>query len=591
MREQLHQQEQRAAAQNKSSPMDINQHEQSQSAHSQQQQPNHHQQANESQPQSHYTPTQHYTAHQAINNLHQFNQQHVAHSAPSCISFMQNLPQHLQQQQNQSSMNLFGGGGNNSKSSMISRLENPTNFHLLQSAKNQQSFNIGSGSVGQHPNSNSMNSLNFNGRLINTSANHQTHNEQQLSQQSLIMSNQQTHLNSLVNRCGSGSPFPLSPDSPLSAPQSSASDFDEVLWDDLNQTLGLEIESNKNLAHHSSNNLLASSLSQSVPHQTSIELNNLNDSQNSLYNKNGVIASTLPTNLGNCILNSPILEESSQQSSHFSADKLSTSCPPISEIDMQAWAKERQKKDNHNKIERRRRYNINDRIKELGTLLPKSEENKYFELVRDMKQNKGTILKASVDYMKCLKKEVTKISDLERKHRELEQEHRRMLMKLEKYEQNLKGLSFDQQKQLLQDFDDNNNSTNNIYQSQQPESSSMNSMNCTNNLQDQLSDQNMYDNHLRQKSSTSNMSSMNQYIKQEPYCISANQSMSNYMNNNNQLYNMDNYSMNHANQSNAAQHQQPLQNNLQSTQSQSNKLLNTTIKSEIMSPQAMDICL
>jgi hypothetical protein len=34
--------------------------------------------------------------------------------------------------------------------------------------------------------------------------------------------------------------------------------------------------------------------------------------------------------------------------------------------------RDRRKKDIHNMIERRRRYNINDRIKELGLMLPKS---------------------------------------------------------------------------------------------------------------------------------------------------------------------------------------------------------------------------
>lgn len=34
--------------------------------------------------------------------------------------------------------------------------------------------------------------------------------------------------------------------------------------------------------------------------------------------------------------------------------------------------RDRRKKDIHNAIERRRRYNINDRIKELGLMLPKA---------------------------------------------------------------------------------------------------------------------------------------------------------------------------------------------------------------------------
>ncbi|KAL8622059.1 hypothetical protein ACOMHN_056544 [Nucella lapillus] len=89
--------------------------------------------------------------------------------------------------------------------------------------------------------------------------------------------------------------------------------------------------------------------------------------------------------------------------------KSSSSCPPIfqgqvapsgplSEEEQKLWARDRQKKDNHNMIERRRRYNINDRIKELGTLLPKSYD-------QDMRQNKGSILKASVDLLRKYQKD------------------------------------------------------------------------------------------------------------------------------------------------------------------------------------------
>lgn len=61
-------------------------------------------------------------------------------------------------------------------------------------------------------------------------------------------------------------------------------------------------------------------------------------------------------------------------------------------------------------VERRRRFNINDRIKELGTLLPKSNEFLY-EVIQDLhirQPNKGTILKSSVDYIRCLKHEVSR---------------------------------------------------------------------------------------------------------------------------------------------------------------------------------------
>jgi hypothetical protein len=68
-----------------------------------------------------------------------------------------------------------------------------------------------------------------------------------------------------------------------------------------------------------------------------------------------------------------------------------------SAVDNDAY-KDRRKKDIHNMIERRRRYNINDRIKELGLMLPKST-------AEEMKLNKGTILKASCDYIRQLRRE------------------------------------------------------------------------------------------------------------------------------------------------------------------------------------------
>eukprot|EP01135_Chromosphaera_perkinsii_P000893 Nk52_evm56s152 gene=Nk52_evmTU56s152 len=59
-----------------------------------------------------------------------------------------------------------------------------------------------------------------------------------------------------------------------------------------------------------------------------------------------------------------------------------------------AYNRSRKKKDNHNAIERKRRYNINDRITELGTLLPSN--------VQEAKPCKGSILKKSVDYIRYL---------------------------------------------------------------------------------------------------------------------------------------------------------------------------------------------
>merc|ERR1719195_471466 len=109
---------------------------------------------------------------------------------------------------------------------------------------------------------------------------------------------------------------------------------------------------------------------------------------------------------------------------------------PLGEDDLRALQKDRQKKDNHNMIERRRRFNINDRIKELGTLLPKQDEQ-YYDIVRDVRQNKGSILKASVDYIKILKRERERKIQIEEKCRKQELINRKLLIKLQEYEQRM----------------------------------------------------------------------------------------------------------------------------------------------------------
>uniref|UniRef100_A0A2K5F4M1 Transcription factor binding to IGHM enhancer 3 n=1 Tax=Aotus nancymaae TaxID=37293 RepID=A0A2K5F4M1_AOTNA len=114
---------------------------------------------------------------------------------------------------------------------------------------------------------------------------------------------------------------------------------------------------------------------------------------------------------------------------------VSNSCPAelpnikreISETEAKALLKERQKKDNHNLIERRRRFNINDRIKELGTLIPKSSDP-------EMRWNKGTILKASVDYIRKLQKEQQRSKDLESRQRSLEQANRSLQLRIQELE-------------------------------------------------------------------------------------------------------------------------------------------------------------
>ncbi|XP_036995722.2 microphthalmia-associated transcription factor isoform X7 [Artibeus jamaicensis] len=114
---------------------------------------------------------------------------------------------------------------------------------------------------------------------------------------------------------------------------------------------------------------------------------------------------------------------------------ISNSCPAnlpnikreLTESEARALAKERQKKDNHNLIERRRRFNINDRIKELGTLIPKSNDP-------DMRWNKGTILKASVDYIRKLQREQQRAKELENRQKKLEHANRHLLLRIQELE-------------------------------------------------------------------------------------------------------------------------------------------------------------
>ncbi|XP_070697921.1 transcription factor E3b [Pempheris klunzingeri] len=114
---------------------------------------------------------------------------------------------------------------------------------------------------------------------------------------------------------------------------------------------------------------------------------------------------------------------------------VSNSCPAdlpkikreITDADAKALMKERQKKDNHNLIERRRRFNINDRIKELGTLIPKSSDP-------EMRWNKGTILKASVDYIRKLQKEQHRSKDIETRQKKLEQANHNLMLRIQELE-------------------------------------------------------------------------------------------------------------------------------------------------------------
>ncbi|KAK9529237.1 hypothetical protein VZT92_013346 [Zoarces viviparus] len=112
----------------------------------------------------------------------------------------------------------------------------------------------------------------------------------------------------------------------------------------------------------------------------------------------------------------------------------SNSCPAtltvkreLSATEARAMAKERQKKDNHNLIERRRRFNINDRIKELGTMIPKAND-------LDLRWNKGTILRASVEYIKRMQKDAYRSREVENNFKRMEMANKQLMLRIQELE-------------------------------------------------------------------------------------------------------------------------------------------------------------
>ncbi|CDS13668.1 hypothetical protein LRAMOSA05842 [Lichtheimia ramosa] len=83
--------------------------------------------------------------------------------------------------------------------------------------------------------------------------------------------------------------------------------------------------------------------------------------------------------------------------------------------------KRRRRRESHNAVERRRRDNINERIQELGTLLPEELTMEEGGMAR---LNKGTILRKSVDHIRMLQQELSnyqqRVRDLEATLEQLE---------------------------------------------------------------------------------------------------------------------------------------------------------------------------
>lgn len=62
--------------------------------------------------------------------------------------------------------------------------------------------------------------------------------------------------------------------------------------------------------------------------------------------------------------------------------------------------------------------------------MPKTNDP-YYEVVRDIRPNKGTILKSSVEYIKCLKHEVTRLKQTESRQKQMEHQNRRLMQRVQ----------------------------------------------------------------------------------------------------------------------------------------------------------------
>ncbi|XP_064495911.1 microphthalmia-associated transcription factor-like [Pseudopipra pipra] len=112
---------------------------------------------------------------------------------------------------------------------------------------------------------------------------------------------------------------------------------------------------------------------------------------------------------------------------------ISNSCPAnlpnvkrqLTDSEARVLVKKRQKKDNHNFNERRRRFNINNHLKELRTLIP-NDPNIHWD--------KTTILKASVDNIRKLQRDLQCTKELENNLKKLEHANDHLLLRIQKLE-------------------------------------------------------------------------------------------------------------------------------------------------------------
>lgn len=109
--------------------------------------------------------------------------------------------------------------------------------------------------------------------------------------------------------------------------------------------------------------------------------------------------------------------------------------PPFeSDQERRQWMKERRKKDIHNKIEQRRRYNINDRIDDLGSLLRKGGH--------DIRHNKGAILRETIVYIRALRDYLAGLEKVEERAEELNRTNETILLRIQRMQSFLQSRGY-----------------------------------------------------------------------------------------------------------------------------------------------------
>lgn len=73
-------------------------------------------------------------------------------------------------------------------------------------------------------------------------------------------------------------------------------------------------------------------------------------------------------------------------------------------------------------------------LKATRLLCSSKTNDPFYEVIRDVRPNKGTILKSSVDYIKCLRDEVNRLKQGEQRRKQIEIHNRKLMLRIQELE-------------------------------------------------------------------------------------------------------------------------------------------------------------